>query len=272
MLVGTALLVVAPRTGGRLPRPSVGEAQLRRGWPTGRGPRWMFALVVVAAVGVASRPVVVTALLVAVGAWWFDRHARARRQREVVATAAAVVDAAGAMAADLAAGRSPLAAVEALAEEHRATRASPAAALLGKQLAGIAATGQLGGDVPAAWRRASQVPGGHGLLAIGAAWSVAESTGAGLVEVLDPVVAGLRDQAAGRRSIDVALAGARATASLLAGLPLIGLAMGAGLGASPVDFLLDTSWGRACLVVGFGLELLGLTWTERLAESARSAW
>jgi tight adherence protein B len=144
--------------------------------------------------------------------------------------------------------------------------------LLGEQLARVVVAGQLGGDVPAAWRRASCVPGGHGLLAVGAAWAVAESTGAGLVEVLDPVVAGLRAQAAGRRSIDVALAGARATASLLAGLPLIGLAMGAGLGASPVDFLLDTPLGRWCLVVGLGLELVGLTWTERLAESARRAW
>ncbi len=266
-----ALLVAMPTTRGGMPRLRLGQVDLRTRWTAGAIPRWLLAPGVAFAAVVGGRLVVVAALLIALGAWWIDRRALVRRQRLAVALSADVVDAAAALAADLSAGRPPLAALESLVLEHRAAHGSPSAVRLSERLAGVLATGQLGGDVPAAWRAAANLPGGQGLLAVGAAWSVAESTGAGLVDVLDPVVEGLREQAAARRSIDVALAGTRATASLLAGLPLIGLAMGAGLGAAPIDFLLDTAFGRGCLVVGFGLELIGLTWTERLAESARRA-
>ena len=79
---------------------------------------------------------------------------------------------------------------------------------------------------------------------------------------------GLRDQLAGDRAVAGALAGSRATARLLAGLPVLALAMGAGLGVSPVRFLLDTAAGRVCLVVGLGLEAAGLFWTDALATAA----
>ena len=97
---------------------------------------------------------------------------------------------------------------------------------------------------------------------------MAEQTGAPLAPVLEQVARGLRDQLAGDRAVAVALAGSRSTARLLAALPLIGLAMGAGLGVSPVGFLLDTPVGRVCLVLGLGLEVAGLAWTDALASAA----
>jgi tight adherence protein B len=56
---------------------------------------------------------------------------------------------------------------------------------------------------------------------------------------------------------------------MLALLPLVGLLMASGLGAAPAAFLLGTGFGRGCLLLGIGLEVLGLRWTARLAARAR---
>ncbi len=97
---------------------------------------------------------------------------------------------------------------------------------------------------------------------------MAEQTGAGLAPVLEQVAVGLRDQLAADRAVSVALAGARSTARLLAGLPAVGLAMGAGLGVSPLGFLLGTGVGRVCLLVGLAWTSPGWSWTDRLASAA----
>ncbi|MBX6769235.1 MAG: type II secretion system protein, partial [Actinomadura rubrobrunea] len=60
----------------------------------------------------------------------------------------------------------------------------------------------------------------------------------------------------------------KATARLLAGLPLLGLAMAAALGANPVAFLFGTIPGLGCLVAGIALDVLGMWWTSRLAQAA----
>ena len=51
-------------------------------------------------------------------------------------------------------------------------------------------------------------------------------------------------------------------------LPLLGLGLGASIGAHPLEFLVGTSWGLVCLFGGAGLALLGLWWVERLAAAA----
>jgi tight adherence protein B len=52
---------------------------------------------------------------------------------------------------------------------------------------------------------------------------------------------------------------------------VLGLLLGAGLGAAPWHFLLGTPAGSACLSVGVGLQLAGLAWTDRLANGALAA-
>ena len=44
--------------------------------------------------------------------------------------------------------------------------------------------------------------------------------------------------------------------------------MGTGLGARPLQVLLETTYGQAALVGGVALELVGLAWTDRLALAA----
>ena len=82
-------------------------------------------------------------------------------------------------------------------------------------------------------------------------------------EIIKKSIVGL-----GRRAVEAELAGPRATAGLLAVLPLGGLLLAAGLGADPVHQLLHTPLGAACAVLGVGLDLLGLAWTARLVRRA----
>ncbi|WP_371103461.1 type II secretion system F family protein, partial [Streptomyces sp. PU_AKi4] len=74
-----------------------------------------------------------------------------------------------------------------------------------------------------------------------------------------------RDQ---RADLRAQLAGARATAVLLAGLPVVGLALGAALGADPLHILLHTPSGLLCLAAGGVLEGLGLWWALRIMRGA----
>ncbi|MFI0412151.1 type II secretion system F family protein [Actinomadura sp. 3N508] len=113
-------------------------------------------------------------------------------------------------------------------------------------------------------------PGAEGLRLLAACWQVGAERGGTLATVLDGLATALRDEEAQRQDVSVQLAGPRATARLLAALPLLGLAMAAALGAHPLPFLVGTLPGLACLITGVTLNLTGLYWTRRLARSAES--
>jgi tight adherence protein B len=133
----------------------------------------------------------------------------------------------------------------------------------------VARAVRLGGDIPSALRSLAERPGAEGLRAIAAGWVVAAHSGASLARVLDRLVEGLRDQRAARAEVDAALAPPRATARMLAVLPVFGVALGIAMGADPVSFLTNTDPGRACLLTGLALALAGVAWVERLAATAR---
>jgi len=134
----------------------------------------------------------------------------------------------------------------------------------------IVTAARLGGDVPQAMRTMAAEPGAEGLRAVAAAWEVAEQSGAALAEVLDQVAAGLRSDDDARAEVVAALAPPRATAKMLACLPLFGLGLGASMDAHPVDFLLRTDLGLVCLGAGVLLALLGVWWVERMAAAAEA--
>jgi Flp pilus assembly protein TadB len=105
----------------------------------------------------------------------------------------------------------------------------------------------------------------------GAAVVLAERTGAPLADVLERIEADARGADRARATAAAQTAGARATAWLLAGLPLGGIGVGYAIGADPLAVLLHTPIGAACAAGAVGLQLVGLAWTGRIIRAASGA-
>ncbi|GAB2736631.1 type II secretion system F family protein [Streptomyces bullii] len=186
------------------------------------------------------------------------RQARRARERR----GDAVITLCGALAGEVRAGRQP---GEALL---RAARDSDG---LGDGQAAVLAAARFGGDVPGALAAAARQPGADGLRGLAACWRVAVDQGAGLAAGLDRLEAALRTERDQRADLRAQLAGARATAVMLAGLPALGLLIGAALGVDPLRVLLHTGAGLGCLLVGGVLEGVGLWWALRIVRGAEAA-
>ncbi|BDZ41501.1 hypothetical protein GCM10025865_08000 [Paraoerskovia sediminicola] len=104
-----------------------------------------------------------------------------------------------------------------------------------------------------------------------AASRVAGDVGAPVAEVLEAVARSLAagDEARGDR--DAALAGPLTTVRLLVCLPVVGIGLGALLGADPVGVLLDGGVGSLALGGGVLCTVTGAGWARRLVRSAREA-
>ncbi len=107
--------------------------------------------------------------------------------------------------------------------------------------------------------------------AIGLAWRLGEDTGVELAAVLSRVALDLAAQDEQRRSVAIALAGPRASAALLTGLPLLGIALGAAMGARPWAFLFGSGAGRIVCCVGVLLDVAGVLWMRRILRRAERA-
>ncbi len=184
---------------------------------------------------------------------------RARRRR-AEALRAAVLDLLAGLAAELRAGSQPRDALAVVSASVPALLA-PVAAAARSPVA----------DPAAALDLAAREPGAAALADLAVAWRVVADTGAGLAGVVDRVAAGARAEAAVRREVASQLAGPRATAALLAGLPLAGVGLGAALGADPLGFLLEARPGRICLLAAVLLVAAGGAWTEVIAARAEPA-
>src|SRR5690606_33841141 len=99
---------------------------------------------------------------------------------------------------------------------------------------------------------------GRLLVRLTAAWRLAESTGAALADVLERLDAQVRAEQRARALAMSHAAGAQATAMLLAGLPIAGIALGYGIGADPMAVLFGTPIGAGCAIGAVGLQLAGL--------------
>ncbi|MGW0419467.1 type II secretion system F family protein [Streptomyces sp. NPDC003015] len=146
----------------------------------------------------------------------------------------------------------------------------PAIGGLGETQAALLAAARFGGDVPGALAAAARRPGAEGLLGLAACWRVAVDQGAGLAAGLDRLEGALRAERDQRADLRAQLAGARSTAWMLAGLPVLGLSLGAALGADPLRVLLHTGTGLGCLLVGGLLEGVGMWWATRIVRGAEA--
>lgn len=185
----------------------------------------------------------------------------ARSGRATAASAVEVTEFAAAWAAELRAGRSPgqalVAAVSEVGDPVVRAALRPASDSVG-----------LGGDPATFLRHGASQPGCELLRPLAAAWEVGAGRGAGLADSVERMAEVGRSRLQHQREVAAHLAAPRATARLLAGLPLFGWLLGMALGARPLSFLLSTPPGWCVTLVGVSLELLGLRWTSALARRA----
>ena len=195
-------------------------------------------------------PVLILASAGGGGALLWRRRAAARTAEVNAARMAEVCDL---LAAELSAGRPTETALEEAATAWPVIRP-------------VAEVCRLGGDVPAAFHELSRTPGAGGLRLLAAAWTVSYRTGGGLGSATRRVAEAVRREQSTRRVVAGELASARATARLVAGLPVVALLMGSGAGADPWSVLFHTPLGLCCLAGGLAVGFLGLWWIELIAR------
>jgi len=200
-------------------------------------------------------PAAMVAVLLVVAGWEWRRRTSARlaleqRQRDEAVAGCQT------LAALLRAGIPAVAALTVVGREHP------------QQFGPAAAAARFDGEVIAALRTTGLVLGVNSLDRLAVAWEVSAHTGAALARLVDEAAATVRSEEAVQREVTAQLSSARATARLLALLPVAPYLLGLGLGADPADFLLRTGPGLLCLVLGAVLVGLGLLWVDLLAGAA----
>ncbi|MFD7510517.1 type II secretion system F family protein [Streptomyces sp. NPDC059853] len=184
-------------------------------------------------------------------------HRRRRERQRADERREAVIGMCRAVAAEVRAGRQPWQAL-----------AATGTGSLGAAGTAVLAAARYGGDVPGALTGAAERPGADGLRAVAACWRVAVDSGASLATGLEKVAEALRAEQDQQEEVRAQLAGPRATAVLLAALPLFGLLLGAAMGARPLEVLLHSPPGLVCLLLGLLLECAGLAWVTAITRSA----
>lgn len=127
---------------------------------------------------------------------------------------------------------------------------------------------RLGGDVPVCLRAQARKPGQSGLLELARAWELTARTGAPLAGSLQQVAEALAVEMSVRQLVAGELAAPRASAKIMAALPVLGIGMGYLLGGDPIQFLLANLVGWLCLLGGVLLAVGGAVWIEELAVRA----
>jgi len=140
-----------------------------------------------------------------------------------------------------------------------------------KQREQLAALRQLRAEIEAGARPESALAAGARPPVAEHAFRIAEAAGVPLADTLAGVDRDLEARAELGYAVTGAVAGARASAALLAGLPLLGLLLGAAMGAHPLGFLLGSATGRLVCCAGVLLDAGGVVWTQRLAARAERA-
>jgi tight adherence protein B len=185
------------------------------------------------------------------------RHRRRIAQRTRGDEALALQSALDVLVGELRVGAHPVAAFDIAAREV----ADPVAA----HLRAVAARARLGADVAAGLRSAAQssrLPSHWERLAV--YWQLAQAHGLAIATLMRAAHRDIVERERFSARVDAGMAGARTTAAVLAGLPLLGVGLGQLVGADPIGFLLSDGIGGWVLVIGVTLACCGLLWSDRI--------
>ena len=256
MTAGAVLLAAA-----LLVAPAPARARLLGSGRSSRIPtrtRWCAAVPLAVIAVLVLEPTVVLAAAVLLGTLVVRRRGISARRRRC-AEAAALRDGLDILAGELRAGAHPVAAFDAAGAEVGAE--------VGERLRVVAARGRLGADVGAGIQSVAAVsaqPECWERLAV--CWRLAQSHGLAIATLMKAAQHDIVERERYRVRVDAGLAGGRTTATVLAGMPVLGIALGQAIGADPLAFLLSGGAGGVLLVIGVTLSCLGLLWSDRIAS------
>ncbi|WP_063798861.1 type II secretion system F family protein [Nocardia sp. NRRL S-836] len=220
-------------------------------------PRWLWTLAAAAVIyAVAGVGGLVAAAVVAVTVERIRRRTRHERERRTATEA--LSSGLGGVVDELRAGAHAAAAAEGAAQDTP----SPADEVLRTAAAAV----RRGGDVERALKEIRQPLLGAAVDQLARAWHVSTRHGVALADVLDATRRDLDQRAAFARQVRARMAGPRASALVLAGLPVFGVLLGEIGGARPVHVLTGTAAGQVLLTAGAVFLAAGLWWTKRITE------
>lgn len=237
----------------------------RRGRGRSRSPVWVAGWFVVCA-GVAGAVLLplTTVLAAAVFAATAGlRYRRRHRGRLGVAESRELETAIDVLVGELRIGAHPAQAFAIAADETAGPVADSCRA--------VAARARLGADVTAGLRsvaETSALPAQWDRLAV--CWQLASEHGLAMSTLMRAAQRDIAERQRFSGQVRSAMAGARATAAILAGLPVLSVLLGQLIGADPVAFLLAGHVGGWLLVVGVTLICGGLLWSDRITDRATS--
>lgn len=253
LLLSLALLALPPP-----PRHRVAGPAPVRGRPAGRGGVPYVAAGVSVAVAVLLPATAVLAVVV-VGATAILRYRRRRRARRAAEEGATLEAALDVLVGELRVGAHPVRAFHVAAEESVGAVAA--------SLRAVAARARLGADVTAGLRaaaRSSTLPAQWDRLAV--CWQLASEQGLAIATLMRAAQCDIAERQRFTARVTSGMAGARTTATILAGLPVLGVLLGQLIGARPLSFLLGGHTGGWLLVAGSTLACGGLLWSDRITD------
>ena len=259
LLLSVALLVLPSSPRGRLTPPTRARRRL-----SPLAPHWFARLAGCVAVGAAVLlPLTTVVALVVVGATGCVRYRRRCRSRRATDEERTLQTALDVLVGELRVGSHPVRAFSVAADETDGT--------VGVSLRAVAARARLGADVTAGLRaeaRSSALPAHWDRLAV--CWQLASDQGLAIATLMRAAQRDIAERQRFSARVVSGMAGARATAAILAGLPVLGVLLGQLIGARPLTFLLSGHAGGWLLVVGSTLTCGGLLWSDRITDRLAS--
>jgi tight adherence protein B len=187
------------------------------------------------------------------------RRRRRRRSRQATEEGRALETALDVLVGELRVGAHPVQAFGVAADETGGTVAA--------SLRAVGARARLGADVAAGLRtaaRSSALPAHWDRVAV--CWQLASDHGLAIATLMRAAQRDIAERQRFTAQVAAGMAGARATAAILAGLPVLGVLLGQLIGARPLSFLLSGHVGGWLLVVGSMLACGGLLWSDWITD------
>ncbi|HUE35592.1 MAG TPA: type II secretion system F family protein [Mycobacterium sp.] len=218
-----------------------------------------FVTVCAAIAAAAVLPLTAVLSVAVVGSTAGLRYRRRRRMRRAAGEGRTLETALDVLVGELRVGSHPVHAFCVAADET--------VGAVAVSLRAVAARARLGADVTAGLRAAAQssaLPGHWDRLAV--CWQLASDHGLAIATLMRTAQRDIAERQRFSARVASGMAGARSTAAILAGLPVLGVLLGQLIGARPLNFLLSGHAGGWLLVAGSTLACGGLLWSDRITD------